>query len=324
MTKFLLEDAVFAIGDNGTAGLLDDLLANAVQLYHRLEVDPDGPHFVAWLASRDHIARGRWRSILATGPDRMLRARCRVEVRVLSVSDWTSDPPQLTLADAARLSRVPAELVVENARNDRTFLEVFAFQDQLDKLEEAVSEGALTITSRGGITEMCALARERRRDKFAAFRTYFLCDSDALAPGIRSPDAKALAAIWPANFHVLNRRAAENYLPREALDRWAGNRSDQVKKVAAFFGKYFNENPARRHHFNMKKGFAKDDKHDRKAERGTLYDAIPVPDQEALSSGFGPKVREAYEPPPSQDELVREGGWHELNHVVSEILSLVR
>ncbi len=146
--------------------------------------------------------------------------------RCLRVSDLRL-PPQ----EAFNLLARPLRVLLENGRNDRTFLLAFADVPMRKDLDEAESKGWLEFETAGGIGELKvrlkAIAPEAQ-----LLRTLYLCDSDAKVPGTPSPDAvvitkslRALASRFQAAEgyfgSVLRRRAAENYAPPADVVSWA-------------------------------------------------------------------------------------------------------
>lgn len=124
-----------------------------------------------------------------------------------------------------------------------------------------------------------------RRRPPRALRTSVLFDSDALRPGVPSGESEAKSrACEGLHHHQLEARSIENYLPLDALSRWAAGRSSREALLSAFL----LLSPDQRYHYNMKAGFAGD--RPRAAEAGRLYDNVPARVRDALAEGFGKDI----------------------------------
>lgn len=157
-------------------------------------------------------------------------ARLRV-----SPSDCCLDVGRLQLPpdEAFNLLARPLRVLLENGRNDRSFLVAFADRPTRTRLEEAESKGWLEFETAGGIGELrVRLEAVGTTSHQQLLRTSYLCDSDARLLHTPSAEAekvaerlRALETQFKATSgyfgRVLSRRAAENYAPPSAVRTWA-------------------------------------------------------------------------------------------------------
>lgn len=327
--------------------LLDRILHLAGTFRHRLSMRSGGRNdvpwteskcFTAWLQHRDRLSGNIWRRQLDSGLDRQRRSSCQIVV-ARGPTNWALPTPVLSTADAVRVCSRPAQLVVENGRNDPKFLLAFARPDQRDFWDKCIKDRVIEVRGPGGLTEVLAHARAIANDHHESFRAVFVCDSDALAPGRASKHARELvrlrSPVVEAPWRVgrgfaLSRRAAENYLPIPTLTRWAASQTRdasalRLRQVRALADSCFSQVPDRRFHYNMKKGFCGDVGHDRREERGTLYDfaAIPAEMLSDLCCGLGDHVRDAYEMEVSEVEARADGSLDEMRKLIGAVLAMV-
>lgn len=155
-------------------------------------------------------------------------------------------------------------------------------------------------------------------------------DSDALYPGEKDESTDELTRLCMdvgVAFHCLERRAIENYLCRRALNAWAAHEPRQQRaygaRVEAFYGPFMSANPARRHHFNMKGGFQKDQ--NRAPGARDLYEGIPDRDKAALHGGFGNDIRAWLKRDLiNEADLRDDGSWVEIEAFTRDLIALLR
>jgi hypothetical protein len=212
---------------------------------HRVLVD-DRAKWDAWanmlpvdLAEEVQVVWGLGEEAATTGP-----ASLRVAVRPNRLCDLLGDPIVVTPPVALTLLGRPLRLLLENGRNDRTFLLAFCDSATRTSLENAEREGWLVFDSAGGIAELKARLESTLQGPYddaaraEALRTLYLCDSDALEAGVLLGHAKDIERSL-RRLHqrfrrhldsrspprrlgwVLGRRAAENYAPPGDVLRWA-------------------------------------------------------------------------------------------------------
>lgn len=239
----------------------DDLLILSVWAFAAL-----GRHRVL-AVDKEHENWQSWFSLLP--PDLADDIRCAQEeserreavgvavdaVRVGCSTDARARLPRVTLRDALLLLGRPLRVLLENGRNDRSFVLAFADEASRTVLENAEREGWLVFESAGGISELAIRAKSVQKNEFDALRLIFLCDSDQKQHGKPSEEAaqvkRALNALR-RQFHrreghfgqVLSRRAAENYAPPVEVVCWA--KAKAVKDAAAIFGDYSTKDGRKR------------------------------------------------------------------------------
>jgi len=154
-------------------------------------------------------------------------------------------PIRLAPREALGLLGRPLRVFLENGRNDRGFLLAFADASTRSALLEAERSGWVVFETAGGITELSVRLGDTttaRMESREAFRTMYLCDSDAREPGKPSDIAlkvekglNDLGLLYqrPSSHFgtVLVRRAAENYAPPNEVLAWARNGFDQAWEI---------------------------------------------------------------------------------------------
>ncbi len=152
--------------------------------------------------------------------------------RVRVVPDPAGDPSARSPSTALTLLGYPLRVLVENGRHDRDFLLAFADTATREQLETAEARGWLVFESAGGIGEVEPRLKRIRDHAIERCRVFCMVDSDAKAPkqlSTKAKDARRLigavaraAGMSPNRCgHVLERRAAENYVPPREIRRSA-------------------------------------------------------------------------------------------------------
>lgn len=223
---------------------------SSVQLYaiaelalaerHRLLIQNDqDPRFVAWLDNLSTQDRDEWDLILLeaiTSEAREPADRCICVVREGS-PDWEAPRPTVPLSEALVFLRSPLLAFLEDWRSDRAFLLAVAQPAQRTYLEKMESRGAIQFSNGGGISNMPGQIRAAAETPGGRWRLWAMYDSDALFPNEPSADSRRLhQACSEANIphHQLHRRAIENYLTPEQIEKWAniaGNGRPDRKSV---------------------------------------------------------------------------------------------
>lgn len=194
---------------------------------------------------------------------------------VNTTRSWSShdDCEACSPANIANFYSLPLLLIVENNASDgdwvRLVIERFrpALRGSLDG-----ASPALDIRQAGGITEIPKELRRFATPRAAIkprgrvpLRIVALCDSDARAPGQRSPAARAVAATAEeigATYHVLSKRSIENYIPDDALMAYAATRAHAKEAVGYIVGL----SPTQRDYYPMKDGLQSSD-----LDTGSIY-----------------------------------------------------
>ena len=157
---------------------------------------------------------------------------------------------------------------------------------------------------------MESIVRSRASDKMRIHRMWVVFDSDALVPNCPSAEAESKAVACRAagaRFHMLLRRAIENYLPPEIIDN-SLPRSSGPSAARKAAGALRRLSPEQRAHYNLKGGFNADlarvspgGKDAAMRDRiQALYAQLGADgDRDALSGGFGRDIAELFVPNPA-------------------------
>lgn len=295
---------------------------------HRIILADDAdPAFGEWFDQLNEDAKTEWDLILSDGYDlEALEPAARVlKVNAGGPADWSSDPPSIPLTDAVRFLQQPLIALLEDWSSDRAFVLAVASLDNRSYLLKMEERGALSFDNGGGITNMPKQLLAIVSKSGGAGRVWALFDGDGLRPNEASRDSERLKQTCIDNsieYHQLNRRSIESYLPRDALETWAVETDvpARKKKIRAFL----RLNRDQRSHFNMKDGFAQDAKRT-DASAGDLYDGVTAQDKEALAVGFGANIGQSYKTYSFSEQSLRDDeSWHELNRFIYRLVELVR
>ncbi|RZI99253.1 MAG: hypothetical protein EON90_12330 [Brevundimonas sp.] len=257
--RLVLTDSLFQAADDlEVLGLLHRALGRRCYLAVR---SPQADAYLRWHQALTPARREAWdRQLEWTLRDGAVHRIRSVEVVADGFCDWTASPVRLTAAEATRLVDLPFYILLENSRYDRAFLLALAPPAHRPLLERLEAEGRIVFRGVGGLNELrlvveqqIAPRAERRLSHWALF------DSDAAAPGLASADAISVSETCQAAdvpFHMLERRAIENYVPTGALYDWADAGYRTAKARRHLLSALFSLTPAQRHHFHFKSGFS--------------------------------------------------------------------
>ena len=201
-----------------------------------------------------------------------------VHVKAIAISQW--EDGVLSPEDALRLMQTPLWLVLENGRNDLQFLRRIVEKKDRDALDKHLADGRVEVPLGGGTGEVKrflenlatlpstpTVSRETT-SWIRRLRSWAMFDRDAHSSDPREPSKTSeslrelcagMTRPWPFPGNQLGRRTIENYLPFEALDRWANcgdNSAQRRQQVEAYKSSDFGG--LRRACFAMKDGFVKD------------------------------------------------------------------
>lgn len=320
-----LDDRLFARPAD-TPGLLSIFMLGFLER-HRVVLYPPGAEYPIWHATLDALSKDLCNQVLNWSLHEEGLGPAHHAVRVVRSATPNQSPPELTLDDALDILHRPYRLLVENAHSDGVFVFCMATPDERRFLEERVRREWLEIETCGGITGVTRRVKtlKRRHRDGLRLRCSAMFDCDAPVQGSPSDHAKtAEQACGPTiHHHMLKRRAIENYLPLPTLERWCGEKKgkeerDRKAKMRAFS----RLQPVQRHHFHMKDGLKKDNKPG--APASALSAALNDRDRGKLRDGFGPRIAELFESDVHEDELKRDGGWHELRPFIEGLIARIR
>ncbi|GAB4517219.1 MAG: hypothetical protein Tsb0020_35840 [Haliangiales bacterium] len=246
---------------------------------------------------------------------------------------------RLSCEDAARLLRTPLRLLLENRRNDLTFLRRLAPPDHRRVLDEALAKGWIDVHG-GGLGEVKKLLEELLTApaedlpaRIFRLRLWVMFDRDSHPADRRAPSPETDTIVqlcqtqrddpWPLSFHRLARRSIENYLPRKLLEAWADEatgrqKTERHKRVAAL-AQLARDQPKAWFQYNMKGGLLKDVSGSVRKEvveqqrelqvddLDSLFHGLSSSQRRALMTGFGDKIADLFDRPPrGVDEAMLE------------------
>ena len=340
--RVVIETKVFA--RPGVSAELGHLFGLGLQGRHRIQVEDDrAPEFMSWLKSVGRELRESYEQVVDAGYELDSREPSRHEVRVAAVEepDFSRRPPRLPLGEALRMLSRPFRVVLEHRGADRAFVLCMCNPQQRDFLLGRERDGYIEFESGNGLESMQERAEELGTERHGALLSWFLFDSDALRPrrdgeregdnaSVPSKELKRICEEAGLPHHQTRRRFIESYLPLRTLAGWvhlvAGREGKELRRRRQ--ESFCRLTPAQRHHFNMKEGFKKDEGRLRNGEKtDSLYDSVSEDDRRVLGHGLDKRVAELYEPPGDkvlEADLKDDGGWAEMNPVVSALVACVR
>jgi hypothetical protein len=297
--------------------------------------DPlEAPEFEEWLEARDPQIREDCRFAIESSLELDNRRTSVPEIRVTLTDHprWT-EPAEMSLDAALRFLTQPLDVVVEDSLSDGAFLRAVADPHQRRALDKALEKQWLRFDNGGGIPNMLRRLKDQEAQQERTRRSFWIFDSDALAPGLPAPESQQLAGLCRrkrVTFHQLGRRSAESYLPVPVLTEVWANEKEQAarRKKARAFARL---NEIRRHHFNMRAGFSGDESRLEEYERGSkkklkiaqavkeLLEGLDESLMSQLASGFGDKISELF----THHRVLREDPWFESDGLREETRPLI-
>jgi len=303
----LVEDGVFVPGQAEPLDLLE-LLGLGYRGWHEVQIDPPWDDQLSLAVNRwlEKLSPREMREQAVLALEVGLEAATRGErsepvLRICGDSEscWDAQPPRLHLGEALRILRRPLQVMVEDRVNDGDFLHAVTPQHWRGALRKAMDAGQIEIVHGGGLPGMKSQIMNSSPER--CIRLWALFDSDAEIPGEMSIPSQELSKLChdrQVTFHRLQRRAAENYLPLEALAAWTHlgehqrrqgellpiNVRKNRKKVYLCFKQMGAD---QRYHYPMRDGFNK-----------YLKKEVPVPKffgefgrRKELRDGFSTSIR---------------------------------
>jgi hypothetical protein len=314
--KLVIEDSVFASG--ATLEVAQLLAASQSSRFRVIPEDENGTGYVGWLGQQPPKIAADYEACIDISYDSESREPSQIAVRVSAQTPttWSQGAVVVSPQEAVQLIRKPYSILVENGVNDRAFLLAVATPTQRERLLELEDDGSLLFQNGGGLgTMMQVLRAELARDQDLHLRKYVVFDSDALQPGQPSQQSEDLAKVCATNvpYHQLQRRAMENYLPKQALSAWAHHRNRR-RQLSRLFRTFCSLSAAQRHHFNMKHGFSRE-------TPAPLYTGVDTSD---LATGFGSNVGSLFTTRLVTDQHVQSSNVRdELGPVISDLITRI-
>ncbi|MCC6558040.1 MAG: hypothetical protein IT372_34265 [Polyangiaceae bacterium] len=225
-------------------------------------------------------------------------------------------PARVPLAVAQDLLSRPLRLLLENDLNDWAFLEKVVPEAWKKRWSRAVEKRWIEPEHGGGIEGVRSKVEHVADDPARRLRTWAMFDSDGRRRKDASPqaeDTRKACEEWGVAHCRLERRAIENYIPRDTLYDWALRRrpaASRDAKLACVRAFYAMERDEHRHFFNMKDGFAGDEG----SGQGvcSIY-SDPSVDRVALRTGFHRSIAQHV-----WSDSERDGGGRPRVYAISE------
>lgn len=301
-------EVISAISRTADVVKLHELLLWASKGRHAVFSDPP-TSLIAWLDTIDDASRIAYTNAIklcarqaATFP----ADAATIHIVPSGAAVWSDPIATLTLDDALGVMNESLGVLVENSTNDWHFLCKIMRPSERKRIQNAVEKGWVSALHGGGST-LLEQVKSRMQAPAKALRTFVLFDSDRLHPDELAPgwtpdrpggQAAACQAFgWEREFQqnlaqrywMLKRRFIESYMPLSEIDTAASDNvhADAVEAFTRIpqVGRWF---------FNMKKGFAGDEKRHDKERCRDLFTQVTDPDRLALKNGFGPKFADHY------------------------------
>lgn len=285
---------------------------------HRLFLEGPIDEYVRWHATQEQDVQEECDFIFAWSAEAETLDPSEVVINISSTP--TFNGIAVSLADSFRILESRAKIWVENARTDKTFLLALATPKQRIHLKQLEAKGFLEFSNGGGIDELRQQLVNSAGEAGFALRSWVISDSDARLPNAPSEAANRLrdtCTRFSVPYHQLLKRAAENYLPRGALMRWAENNPSRKKVVRAFASMTIEQ----RNHYNMKNGFSADEQTDG-SHANDLYLSLSPATKTTLRLGFGSAIRDSFENCMESD-FVGEPGVDEIRNLLGRIGAFV-
>jgi hypothetical protein len=234
---------------------LFQLLNFAWEQRHRVIIADPGAAFANWRASLSQDVQELY--------DEALRRSEELEVREASDSEIRVGEGGTSIEEALDLLGRPFLVFIENSESDRDFIEAVASTHYREHLVRWYRKGWLTYSSLGGVTYIPSMIEDKLKNFPSDVpRMFAIFDSDAPAsrePGENPRNVSIFCENRGVSYRMLERRESENYLTHTALKDWSNRQSHpgpMQERVGLLYGEWFSERTERRHHFDMKKGFA--------------------------------------------------------------------
>ena len=255
-------------------------------------------NFEPWFSTLDQQSASSYRTAMGysiRGSATHIGNVATVHIKLNANGKWHDPIAELSLSDALRLLQEPLGIIVENAKNDWEFLRKLVTQVTRETLDQALSNGWITILHGGG-ADMVANISRRAAVQHLLLRTFAMFDSDRHHPdelaagwqpispvacqGYKTEDTAR--AHLGSRYWRLERRFIESYLPKAELEAHeAANRNVLAGATEAFF-----KMPQRsRSYYNMKDGF-NSTSNNAQVRQQDLYAGVAEPDRALLAKGF--------------------------------------
>lgn len=155
----------------------------------------------------------------------------------------------------------PLSIILENGLNDSHFMKaIFQLFDTTGSLINRVNEGWIRFENAGGCSNVKNFLTARIKsfgDRQKFLNCFVLLDGDRRYPSDPEPDIKykklkETLESWDVDYHILEKRCMENYMPDEAMDSFAN------EKTQSWLMAYHTLTPQQKDCYSIAEGFEKD------------------------------------------------------------------
>ncbi|MBK8564030.1 MAG: hypothetical protein IPN76_11995 [Saprospiraceae bacterium] len=212
------------------------------------------------------------------------------------------------IEEAIRFFNQPVSVILENNKNDARFIRtvIYAF-GRKGIIKKHLENGWIQFENAGGCSNVKNfiegelkkyedLAGRNEREAFEYYRALVILDSDK-SYSTEPPKPEYLKLTIELNevkvgFHILTKRAIENYLPDKAFENLKGKLSgiNKNKDLIAWINTYLNLEPQQKDFLNINRGeITKDNKGNSKTlpvEIQKLYQNVSPHNLGVLDAGF--------------------------------------
>ena len=195
--------------------------------------------------------------------------------------------------NALKLLNDSLYIVVENSNSDRIFIETIAKAFNKVKITEAINKEWIKFDAGGGGGEVPKRIDFHLKKTYKP-RIYILVDSDRENPTdnhhakniVDKCEEKEL--IEEKDFHILFKRAIENYIPSESLKNMSETFDNIPEKVKIAIKIYCSLSNEQQDYYNLKKGFNNKGKYPPNQEK--LFNNINIKSEKFKALRQGTKI----------------------------------
>lgn len=194
---------------------------------------------------------------------------------IVTNKNKNQSPFRLNIEEAIMFLTQPIYILIENSLNDSYFLKAIFhhFDEKLDNDKQVFTEfvknnwiefinaggwGNIKNCVRGKLLSYNLLAAENGKDNSSYFRCFVMVDSDKTYPNETIDDKEKLKKeleVLNIKVHILKKRAMENYMPDEVIDKIPMKKG--FKQFRSWVETYKELNQEQKDYLNYRDGFSK-------------------------------------------------------------------
>jgi len=214
----------------------------------------------------------------------------------------TKGEKNFDVEEAIRFFNQPVSIILENNKNDAYFIKAIIYHfDSLGKIKEHLKNGWIKFENAGGCTNVSnfiegelksfeELASRNNKNSSDYFRGIIILDSDREYQNqpiknqyqILTSDLKTKNIN---NFHILEKRTMENYMPDDVFKEIEAELTKSEKELRLWINVYKNLDSTQKDYLNFNKGFSRDFA-DLDMNIRTLYANLSTTNFAILKKGF--------------------------------------